>query len=235
MMRVLIVSVGRRVLGKPLVEAATSLRECGAIVDLVSWHMVDKDLCSTFDHVVVLGPHGFSPEATRGPVNVVSVGAEVSEVTATMPANTVTGGIEIRKVTTMAPARGAERVRQAIAWRYRKYISRPWRRLNWYRKHASRVLRRKYRKNLSRARRRLNWHAQSAWRRFAAHPDAVRLSRGCAIVAAADADAVLIVWHIARRRPDVVAVNGLGALSSFPITSLLPLSSHTSQSGNFSD
>ena len=228
-MRVLIVSVGRRVLEQPLIEAAMSLRERGAIADLVSWRAVDKDLGSTFDNVVVLGPHGSSAKSIQARVTVAGSAKNFAGASAP-PVAIMSGGAGARTVITTPPAMSAERVKRAIAWRYRKYRSRA---RKTSRRYASRVRRKlnMLRKHTSRARRRLNWHAQSAWRRFAAHPDAVRLSRGCDIVVAADSDAVLTVWHIARRRPDVKAVNGLGALASH--LTPLPVSFPTSQSGNF--
>ena len=79
-----------------------------------------------------------------------------------------------------------------------------------------------------------DWHPQAAWRRFNANPDAGRLSRQCDIVAAADGDAVLTVWHIARRRPEVVAINGLHGLTSADLTAgHTSGSTRTCHSGHF--
>ncbi len=50
-------------------------------------------------------------------------------------------------------------------------------------------------------------------RRFHADVDAVRLAQRADVVVAVDRDAVLAVWRIAHRRPDVTALNGLGSLS----------------------
>ena len=109
--------------------------------------------------------------------------------------------------TTAPTVSSADRVKRALAWRLRK--------------HAARV------------RRSVDVHPHFAWRRFSADRRAVRLSQACDVIAAADRDAVLIVWQVARRRPDVIAVNGLGALTSVSVSSPLPSSRPTSQSGDF--
>ncbi|NHC15473.1 hypothetical protein [Motilibacter deserti] len=44
--------------------------------------------------------------------------------------------------------------------------------------------------------------------------DAVRVARAADVAAAVDRDAGLVVWKLARRRPDLTAVNGLGALAN---------------------
>ena len=51
-------------------------------------------------------------------------------------------------------------------------------------------------------------------RRLLRHVDAVRVARAADVAVAVDRDAGLAVWKLARRRPDVTAVNGLGALAN---------------------
>ena len=121
-MKVLIIAASRRMLSEPLVEAAMDLRDRGAMVDLVSWRLVDKELYSAFAHVVVLGPGGSTPhKAVPTPVTAHTAGATTSKITAAPPA-----------------ALSVERVKRAIVWRFRKYRSRALRRFREYR---SRVLR----------------------------------------------------------------------------------------------
>jgi hypothetical protein len=197
-MKVLIVAGGRRVLSEQLVEAAMRLRDRGAMVDLVSWRVVDNKLYSAFANVVVLGPGGSTPQAVPRPFT-----AHTAPATSEMPPP--------------PPALSPERLKRAIAWRFRKYRSRA---LRTYRKYASPGWPRlqRYRRHLSRIHKKLDWHPQTAWRRFTANPDAGRLSWVCDIVVAADGDAVLTVWHIARRRREVVAINGLRGLASVDLT-----------------
>jgi hypothetical protein len=161
--------------------------------------VVDKELYSAFANVVVLGPGGSAARERPTPVTANTPGATTSKITST------------------PPALSAERMKRAIAWRFRKYRSRARR---TYRKHVSRARTRlhRYRRRASRLRKGLDWHPQAAWRRFTANPDAARLSWECDIIAAADGDAVLTVWHIARRRPEVVAINGLNGLGSADLT-----------------
>jgi hypothetical protein len=213
-MKVLIVAGGSRVLSEQLVEAAVGLRDRGAMVDLVSWHLVDKELYSAFANVVVLGPGGSTPQAVPRPVAANTAGVTTTEITPT------------------PPALSAERVKRAIAWRLRKYRSRA---LRTYHKYASPGWSRlqRSRRHLFRIHKRLDWHPQTAWRRFTANPDAGRLSWICDIVVAADGDAVLTVWHIARRRPEIVAINGLHGLASADLTAgHTPRSIRTCHSGH---
>ena len=214
-MKVLIVAAGRRVLSQQLVEAAIALRDRGAIVDLVSWRVVDKELYSAFANVVVLGPGGSTPQPVPTPVT------------------SHTAGTTTRKITPAPPALSVERVKRAIAWRFRKHRSRA---LRLYHKHASRSRTRlhRFRRHASRVHKRLDWHPRAAWRRFVANPDAKRLSGLCDIVVTADGDSVLTVWHIARRRPEVVAINGLQGLASADHTAgRTPRSTQTCHSGHF--
>jgi hypothetical protein len=194
-MNVLIVAGGRRVLSEQLVEAAVGLRDRGAMVDLVSWHLVEKQLYSAFANVVVLEPGGSTPQAVPRPVTAHTAGAS----------------------TTAPPTLSAERVKRAIAWRFRKYRSRA---LRTYHKYASPGWSRlqTYRRHRFRIHKSLDRHPLTAWRRFTANPDAGRLSWICDIVVAADGDAVLTVWHIARRRPEVLAISGLHGLASADLT-----------------
>jgi hypothetical protein len=214
-MNVLIVAGGRRVLSEQLVEAAVGLRDRGAMVDLVSWHLVEKQLYSAFANVVVLGPGGSTPQAVPRLVTTRTAGTSTSEMTPAPPPLSV------------------ERVRRAIAWRFRKYRSRA---LRTYRKYASPGWSRlqRSRRRLFRIHKRLDWHPQTTWRRFTANPDAGRLSWMCDIVVAADGEAVLTVWHLARRRPEVVAINGLHGLASADLsTGHTRRSIRTCHSGHF--
>src|SRR4029450_13630489 len=160
-MKVLIVASGRRALSEQLVEAAMGLQDRGAGVDLVSWRVVDKELYSAFANVIVLGPGGSTPRAVPRSFTAHPAGAMTSEIPP-------------------PPALSAERVKRAIAWRYRKYRSRARR---TYRKYASRGRARlqRYRRHLLRIHKGLDWHPQTAWRRFSANPDAGRLSWLCDI------------------------------------------------------
>ena len=224
-MKVLIVAAGRRVLSEQLVEAAMGLRDRGAMVDLVSWHLVDKELYSAFANVVVLGPGGSTPQAVPTPVT-----AHTSR------------RHDLEDHPGAAGALSVERVKRAIAWRFRKYRSRALRRFRKYRSRVQglplrsrgRTRLHRYRRHVFRVHKRLDWHPQAAWRRFTANPDAGRLSWICDIVVAADGDAVLTVWHIARRRPEVVAINGLHGLASADLTAgHTPRSTRTCHSGHF--
>jgi hypothetical protein len=155
-MKVLIVAAGRHVLSEPLVKAAIGLRDRGAVVDLVSWRVVHKELCTAFANVIVLGPGGATPQPVPTPVTAHTAGARASGIT---------------PVATLS----AERVKRALAWRFRKYRSRV---LRTYHKHAfrGRTRMRRHRSHAFHAYKWLDWHPRAAWRRFTANPDAVRLS-----------------------------------------------------------
>ncbi|NHC43848.1 hypothetical protein [Motilibacter aurantiacus] len=51
-------------------------------------------------------------------------------------------------------------------------------------------------------------------RRLLRDIDAVRVARAADVAVAVDRDSGLAVWKLARRRPDLTAVNGLGALAN---------------------